>query len=270
MKTLFALLALTAVVAAQSSDKKEFEVATVKASPAPDGRGFMVGCRGGAGTADPTTYRCTNMSLTNMVTMAYEMDYYRVTAPDWAETTRFELNARVPEGATKKDQAEMLRHLLEDRFKLVVHHESKEIVQYDLVVGKGGSKLKPAVEPSTDNSPRGPIKLGEDGYPALPKGQPGMAIMRGRARSYQPASTIEPLARLLTNQLHAPVHDATGLTGKYEIDLYWFAGDPGPDEEPGPTLIQAVAQQLGLRLEQKKGPVDIVVVDHVEKTPLEN
>jgi uncharacterized protein (TIGR03435 family) len=110
-----------------------------------------------------------------------------------------------------------------------------------------------------------------------------MAIMDGKARLFNPKMTLDQLAGQLGVQLGKPVTNATGLDGNYAIGIYWQAGSmrvapPSPDaagapvavEPDGPTLEQAVEQQLGLKLQGKKGPVDVLVVDHVEKTPLEN
>jgi uncharacterized protein (TIGR03435 family) len=91
----------------------------------------------------------------------------------------------------------------------------------------------------------------------------------GRARIVFPRRTLEPLVTVLMAQLHHPVIDATGLTGKYDIALFWDMRDAS-EPDAGPTLEAAVQSQLGLKLEQKKGPVDIVVVDHAEKVPSEN
>ena len=109
-----------------------------------------------------------------------------------------------------------------------------------------------------------------------------MAIMGDKARLHWSQMTMEMLAGQLSGQLRGPVADATNLTGKYDIDLYWGAtsdlraGPPGTDpgglaSDPiGPTLEQALQEQLGLKLEPKKGAVDFLVVDHVEKVPTEN
>ncbi|HTX34091.1 MAG TPA: TIGR03435 family protein [Bryobacteraceae bacterium] len=276
-----ALLASSAAWA-QPAGKVEFEVVSIKPSPPPVGGGFMVSCSGGPETKDPTLFTCQNMSLTNLISRAYEMPYYRVTAADWMEQTRFHLNARVPAGATKAQLDLMLQDMLVTRFKLAVHHESKELAQFDLVVAKNGPKFKPAEEPpapkedgaSSPPAPKqSPLHMDKEGYPVLEAGIPGMAIMNGRARVYQPAGTMERLAALLSAQLRRPVNDATGLTGKYEISLYWDADtmrSPSQPLEPGPNLIQAVQDQLGLRLESKKGPVDFLIVDHAEKVPTEN
>jgi uncharacterized protein (TIGR03435 family) len=201
---------------------------------------------------------------------------------------RFDLRAKVPDGATKEQLALMMQSLLADRFQLAVHRESREIQRFELTVAKNGSKFKEAAPPppadSANTAPTlGPPKPDKDGYPVIgPRG--GMAIRYDKARLYQPEMTMTMLAGLLSAQLQGPVVDATGLTGKYEISVYWNAGDslrtaaPAPGGAPtpadpvstGPDLKQALQEQLGLRVESKKGPVEFVIVDHAEKTPSEN
>lgn len=276
---------------AQTEPKPEFEVVSIKPA-SPDPRGYSVGCNGGPGTKDPGLYNCINMSISNLITMAYKINHYQLAAPDWAMTMMFEIHARVPEGATKDELPLMVKHMLTDRFKLTVHHETRDLQKYDLVVAKNGPKFQEAapppppkedggVDPPKPPAPR-PLKLAEDGYPDLAKGGFGMAIMNGRARLQSPEMTMARLAAQVSGQLASPVTDATGLTGKYDVSLYWVAGgsriaapsgadsSPAPETEVGPTLQQALQDQLGLRLESKKGPVDFIVVDHVEKTASEN
>lgn len=281
------LLGVGALLRAQTADAVEFEVASIKPSPPPEGRGIMVRCTGGPGSKDPTLFSCENMSLNNLVCNAYDIAFYQLKAPDWGMQTRFHVNARVPARATKEQFKVMLQHLLAERFKLVVHHETKDFQKWELVVAKGGPKLKPAVEPPAikdDGSPpplpaaRGPMHLEKDGFPAV-NSRGGMAMMNGRARMYQPSATLDRLAGMLTGQVDGPVTNATGLDGKYEISLYWQSGggmraaasaEGASEPEPGPTIFEAVQQQLGLKLESKKGPIDIVVIDHAEKVPIEN
>lgn len=278
LRSVLAVLFGCSALNAQPAPKVEFEVASVKASPPPEpGVAIRVGCRGGPGTNDPVLYTCQNISLSNLVTLAYNIAFYQLSAPDWAVTTRFDLRASVPQGTTKEQLALMIQNLLADRFKLAVHRESREIQRYELTVAKNGRKFKeaapPSPPPSNDSQPApGPPKPDKDGYPAIgPRG--GMAIMRNRARLYQPETTMAALASQLSGQFGAPVADLTGLTGKYEIGLYWIAAPPGVlvDSTPdGPDLRQALQEQLGLRVESKKGPVEFLVVDHVDRTPGEN
>lgn len=277
-----------------------FEVASVKASAPPDGRGMRVGCNGGPGSKDPGTITCTNMNLANLVTMAYGIAHYLLSGLTMTDSGRFEIVAKLPEGATKDQVKLMWQNLLAERFKLTVHRENKEISGYELVVAKGGLKVKEAAPPpaAADDTaspapPRldGPPKfqLDKDGFPDLPAGRgPSMIMMNGKARWRASGETMEQLASMLGAQLGQPVKDATGMTGKYDFTLSWAneplaAGRGGAMASPdgaaaanlaeadnGPTLLQAIQSQLGVKLEQKKTAVEILVVDHVEKVPTEN
>jgi uncharacterized protein (TIGR03435 family) len=111
--------------------------------------------------------------------------------------------------------------------------------------------------------------LAADGYPQLPKGIT-MAWMNGRARWQDPKGTMETLAGVISGQLGKPVTDSTGLNGKYDIALFWAAESRKPEDEPGPTIFSALQDQLGLKLEQKKGMVEMLIVDKAEKVPTEN
>jgi uncharacterized protein (TIGR03435 family) len=288
----------------------EFEVASVKPSPPPDRRGRIVGCRGGPGAQSPENgfprgspdlFTCESVTLADLLIMAYQLEYYQFSIPDWMKDRglAFDLNARVPEGATKDQLDLMIQNLLADRFKMVVHRESREIQQYNLVVAKNGPKFKesPPLTPKPDpadgcfrnpraaacldtkKGPGGPLKLGDDGYPVL-QGRMTGAFVQGRARIHYPDTTMTLFASYLSLQLRKPVTDATGLKGKYDIAMFWATDDAArasPDPggvlvaaDPAPTLMEALQDQLGLRLESKKGPVEFVVVDHAEKIPTEN
>jgi uncharacterized protein (TIGR03435 family) len=201
------------------------------------------------------------MNLSALIGTAYRVPYYQISAPDWMLMTRFDIRAVVADGTTKEQFAIMLQGLLADRFKVTVHRESREIQRYELVVAKNGPKFKEATPlASKDDAvgPPGPPTRDKDGYPILgPRG--GMAIMYDKARAYWPGITMEMLAGQLAGQLRGPVTDATGLTGKYDIGIYWNADDriragaPGTESatlasDPGPTLMQALQDQLGLRV----------------------
>jgi uncharacterized protein (TIGR03435 family) len=281
------VLGIVAGCHAQSTKKLEFEAASVKPSPPPAAGSA---CRGGPGTNDPELFTC-RMNLGNLIIRAYGVERFRLlSVPDWAwdRSTLFEISARIPPGATKDDLNLMLQNLLTDRLKLAMHRESREMQRYDLVVAKNGPKFKEAAPPAAikdDDAKRPPAftppRVGDDGYPVL--GSALLMIMNGRGRLHFPQITMGNFASTLQAQLAEPVIDATGLTGKYDIGLYWDVGATGPPEaggtggpqtpvapDPGPTLIQAVQDQLGLRLETKKGMVEFLVVDHAEKIPSEN
>lgn len=288
--TAIPLLLAAGMLFAQTPAKPQFEVVSIKPSP-PVGNGpRVVGCRGGPGRKDPGLFTCENMSLSNLATMAYGINYYQLSGPDWMMTAYFDVRAKVPEGAAKEQLKDMVQAMLVERFKLVAHHETRELTEYDLVVAKSGPKFKEAAPPpppkedAAEGAPRpvgrgGRLKTDTQGYPILSSGA-GMAWINGHARLYNPQMTMKMLASQVGAQLAKPVTDATGLDGKYQIGLFWVSDNaarapaPGgsvPDDiETGPTLAQALQDQLGLRLETKKGPVDFIVIDHLEKQPSEN
>jgi uncharacterized protein (TIGR03435 family) len=319
---LFAVTLLTISLYGQApapDSQLAFDVASVKPAPPPEGpgRGMRVMANGGPGTKDPGLYTCLNFSLTDLLTNAYNVKRYQLNGPSWMESERFNVTAKVPEGATKEQFRVMLQNLLAERFKITVHHETKEMPMYELVVMKGGPKFKESVDdpaapdPSAGPppGPMGPPKLDKDGYPTFPAGRTMMMMMNGRARWQVVKGTMEQVASQLSNQVSRPVTDATGLKGKYDFTLTFAfdmammargsglplpppslgggmgggagggaAGPAGasgplaamPETESGPTMIAAIQQQLGLKLEPKKGQVDIIVIDHAEKVPVEN
>jgi uncharacterized protein (TIGR03435 family) len=180
----------------------------------------------------------------------------------------------------------MLQNMLKERFKMTVHRETKEMKMYDLVVAKDGPKLKPSAEevpvtpepaksePDVSRLDSKKDFLGKDGYPVLGEGW-SMAMGYGRARVLYPRQTLEWFTEFISSQVNSPVRDTTGLTGKYDFAMYWST-EEGPNtragvaSEPRPTLFDAVQSQLGLKLEQKKGPVEILVVDYAERVPTGN
>jgi uncharacterized protein (TIGR03435 family) len=268
------LFVFSAVLWAQNASP-QFEVATIKVALTPDGRGYSVSSRGGPGTQDPSLFTCHNWSASNLVSRAFDLPGYELSALDWMDSQRFDMSAKIPEGTTEAQFRLMLQNFLAERFKLTYHREKKEVPAYSLVVAKNGPKFKESVPvPPPEDSDRpsakpSPMKRGEDGYPILPAGRDStMAVMNGYASQRFGDETMEHLAGNLGFQLHAPVVDATGLKAKYDFALHWVT-DRTP-EDAGPNLFRAVQEQLGLKLESKKTPIDVLVVDHFEKTPTEN
>ncbi len=169
----------------------------------------------------------------------------------WIDSQRFDISAKSEgHGPLAKEQSNlMLRQLLADRFGLVFHRETKELIVYSLVVGKNGPKLK---EGGTGSSPgQGPYLSG----PA-----PGKLVGT--------RASIASLTRALSRSLGRPVNDETGLHGQYDFTLSWTPDDAAADAS-GPSLFTAVQDQLGLRLESKKAPVETIVIDHIA-TPSPN
>ena len=272
------VLACCSSWAQPAGDSPTFEVASVKPSPPPEGGPlgfFRVSADGGPGTNDPTRIDYRNMSMGNLVVRAYGIKHFQLSGPDWINSEMYDIVAKVPPGATKEQFSLMLQNLLVERFKLQIHRETKDLPMYYLGVAKTG-KLKPHAEapPPADadkppaDAPR-PIKTDQDGYPVLRPGTT-MAAMNGKARLQVDDKDLAWLVAQLSAQLGAPVHDDTGLKGQYDFALYWSTRPPAADADTGPDLFAAVTEQIGLKLEKKKGPVEILVIDHAEKVPTAN
>jgi uncharacterized protein (TIGR03435 family) len=268
------LFLVLAAAAAQTPDASaQFEVASVKPAPPPDPRGMRVSVRGGPGTDDPGLFRCENCSISGLLSQAFDIRDYQLSGPDWMKNARFDVSAKISPGATKQQFRQMLQNLLADRFKMTFHRDKKEMPVLNLVVAKSGPKFKESVPveamPGADPPPSGPPKKDASGFPILPKRKGmSMSISNDRAAASSSEEAMSEFAGMLAGQLRLPVIDATGLTGKYDLAMTWVPGD-SPDN-PGPTIYAALQEQLGLKLESRKGMVDIVVIDHIEKTPTEN
>ncbi len=250
---------------AQTAQTAQFEVASVKPAAA-DARGMR--CTGGPGTSDPGTLTCGNYSLSFLVMMAYNLRSFELKAPAWMDAARYNVVAKIPPGADRRQFGLMQQRLLAERFGLKVHFEKKDMTVYELTVTKGGSKLKQSEEPAAEK----PEALWRP-----PAGGPPRATT---ARVSSKGDSVGDLANFLSNQLRQPVTDATGLGGRYDYVLTFLmepggrAAGPvasnGSEPEFGISLIEAVRDQLGLRLEKKKGQANVLVVDHAEKAPIEN
>jgi len=282
------LLVAGAALAQNASQSLEFEVASVKLA-APQMGGTFVGVRGGPGTQDSTRITYVNESLRNLLTEAYAVRDYQVSGPDWIDAQRFDIVAKVAEGATKDQVRVMLQTLLANRFKAVLHHETRDFPIFELTVAKSGSKLKPSSSvPPVATDGKGPNPIGSDGFPQLPSGATGMmgAMHNGVNRLIAGKQTLEALAKVLENEVGTRVVDRTGLTGTYDFNLDYvrdqgraigqFRGlppgtAPAADDSGGaPALSTALQEQLGLKLEKAKGPLDVIVVDTANKTPTDN
>jgi uncharacterized protein (TIGR03435 family) len=225
-------------------------------------------CTGGPGTSDPGMLTCENYSLSFLVMMAYDLRSFELTAPAWMDTARYNVVAKIPPGADRRQFGLMQQRLLAERFGLKVHFEKKNMTAYELTVTKGGSKLKESEEPAAQK-PEAAWKPPAAGPP-----------VRTMAHVSRKGDSVGDLANFLSNQLGQPVTDATGLGGRYDY-AFSFLMEPGgraagpiasngSEPEFGMSLIDAVRDQLGLRLEKKKVQADVLVVDHAEKAPIEN
>jgi uncharacterized protein (TIGR03435 family) len=249
----------------------------VKPSP-PPGSVMRVGCTGGPGTSDPGRISCERMNLRSLLMRAYDVKAYQISGPEWLTDVSFDIVASVAAGTTKEQVQQMWQHLLAERLKLTVHREAREMPYYALVVNKGG--LKMAEVP--DDAASGPTASGGGGgggsRPSAAGGGSGFARATadrdggteppGGRRGYLRGSKMQITQVLvgLTNHVDRPVIDQTGLTGRYKVDLEWTVDSDGSS----PGIFSAVQEQLGLKLEPRKGPIDTLVIDHAEKVPTGN
>jgi uncharacterized protein (TIGR03435 family) len=294
----------------QSPDaaKAEFEVASVKPAAPVNAFHSSDSGTGGPGSADPAMFRCTRCSLAVLISKAFGLERYQFPGQQSLPTDGFEIQARIPEGATQEQVAVMLQNLLKDRFGLVYHFENREVQGYHLTIAKSGPKLVAAKEPTAVTSAADGGEYAHGGFGGHRDGtepmRPGLTFFYGGARYRGDHQTTAELARILANQIARPVDDQTGLTGKYDIRLNWagetahsgnhpegaasgFTGgaghdhggggggggnaSPGPDTASGPTLFDAVQSQLGLELvAASKAPARVIVIDHIANKPTAN
>jgi uncharacterized protein (TIGR03435 family) len=243
---------LALVIAISAFAQPAFEVATVKRSPPPEGDRIDINL----GTVRNGTLTFGNASLSDCLRFAYGLvSDAQLSGPDWIKSreVRFDVVAQFPPGATRDQLPAMLQSLLKERLGLAVHHEQRELSHLALTVAKNGPKLR-EVQPD----------------PAAPN---SISIPGRIVGAEMPMQT---LAVLLSRFERQTVIDMTGLKGFYEVKLQWTPDFPplvngAPAEvPPGPSLFTAVQEQLGLKLESRKGPVDVLVVDHADQIPAEN
>jgi uncharacterized protein (TIGR03435 family) len=255
---------------------------------------------------DPGRIRYTAINLKNLVVSAYNVRYDSVVGPAWLEDVRVDIAATFPPETSREQFRLMLLHLLEERFGLVAHLESKQMDGYALVVADTGPRLKPTTadgqsadqSPLPEVSPSASTTHDEDGFPMAPAG-PGVRqtcrwTRSGSACRFRADSaSMKELAEKLPSPLS--IVDETHLPGKYEFvltaDVRKIATPrrPEPPSDPNaeaiqaqamaasgvqdksfPDIFQALEKQLGLRLVRKKAPTPVVYVDHIEKTATEN
>jgi uncharacterized protein (TIGR03435 family) len=254
--------------------RPEFEVASIKLNKSADMRMMVRPAPGGRFTV-------TNVPVQMLITMAYRIKDFQLSgAPAWVMSERYDVEAKADGNPEFDAMLPMLQTLLEDRLKLKFHHESKEMSVYALLVAKAGKLHESTGDcPPPTSGPPPPPEPGK--IPPVPCG--GFFMFPGHITTQKASMTqlIDVLSRF-TGKI---VLDKTNLTGKYDITLDYtpeagqFQAPPGPPppgmpalppiDPNGPSLTTALQEQLGLKLESQKGPVDIMVIDHVER-PSEN
>jgi bla regulator protein blaR1 len=259
-------------VAGTASKVPAFEVASIKTNKSGTGMTTL--------RPTPVGFSASNVPLKALIQQAYGVEENQILgAPSWLGFERYDIEAKVSSSDTdalhdlNPDQRRlMLQPLLADRFQLKVHSEVRELPILALVIAKGGPKLHEA-KPG-DTYPNG-LK-GFDG-----EGGPGMMLMRPGQLTAQ-GLPLSSVAKLLSQQLGRTVQDKTGLAGKYDFTLQWtpdrdaspMPGAPEPGQQgpgatlstdsSGPSIFTVIQEQLGLKLESHKAPVEVLVIDHVE------
>jgi uncharacterized protein (TIGR03435 family) len=211
-----------------------------------------------------------------LLTQAFTAFDYQIDAPGWTRTAMFDVFAKLPEGAQRGDLKLMVQSFLQERFKMKTHRESREMPVYELVIANGGPKIN-RVDAPAPLPPPGP-EVDPNGFPNAPNGS-GMRVLNGRGRIQSRGQTMKVLANYISVYSDRPVLDATGLEGDYPFTLSFPLLRQGgnnlstvdtADAEFGPTIYEAVEQQLGLKLKPTKRPVEVIVIDHLDRTPIEN
>jgi uncharacterized protein (TIGR03435 family) len=287
----------------QPSVAPAFEVASIKPAAPSNIRFYVV--RGGPGTTDPGQLTCLSITLKPLLLRAWGIRDYQLVGPSSIDGDKFDIVAKIPPGSTREQVNLMIQNLLVERFGLAFHKETRDLPIYEMTVAKGGLKLKEAEKPPegvaaspAPDRPAGggralPFKMssGKDGLPELPPGArsiiPGIPV-DGGMRTQGRMVAVADLLMVLSSELGRPVVEKSGVTGLWDFTLFYLPegaraamGAVGTAEPPPgqavdslsnrpPSLFAALEEQLGLKLESKKGPVEVLVVDRVNRTPTEN
>jgi uncharacterized protein (TIGR03435 family) len=238
------LALLSAMALALNAQTPAFEVASVKPNRSGPGPSAI---RTSAGRIT-----MENVSLKKVTLWAYDIPddrEYALVGPDWLTTEHFDIQANFPSNTRPEQVRSMTQALLAERFKLALHQESRQLPIYVLVVAKNGPKIHPV----------------EDGQPRT----------SGRAGRFEATKIpMQHFADLLARFMHQQVVDETGLAGVFDFTLEWspdeMKAEATTSETSAPSIFTALQEQLGLKLEGRKGAVEVLVVDHIEKIPTEN
>jgi uncharacterized protein (TIGR03435 family) len=259
MKLLLAALGMAAMVRAQTAAPLRFDVASVKVS---DKQYLVIFPERSGGRVTWTT------DLWYMLGYAYRLELWRISGPVPDSTNVYRVDAVTDPNATDDQVRLMFQSLLADRFKMAVHRVEKEVDGYALTVAKGGPKMeetkdgdKPAALPEWMRK-HSADAADMEGHVVATVEAPGVAAITGRR------ITMLQFSEALQRVLSVAVFDQTGLTGKYYL-AFEFAQPDHPTDAEVPDLFSAV-KELGLRLEKRRGPVEMLVVDRIEKTPTGN
>ncbi len=288
-KAFWIVLCAAAATFAQNSPRPEFEVATIRPSAEALQEGVTAGVR-----IDGAQVRCAHLTLREYIAIAYRLKLNQVSGPDWLGSERFDIAATLPDAVPTSQIPEMMQRLLEDRFQIKSHHETKDLPVYLLEVAKGGLKMQEsAPDPNAaDADPKAPLDISGGGSAQ------GVSVNLGRGSSYTFANdkfeakrlTMAALARNLERFVDRPIVDMTDLKGSYDFVLNVTQEDYRAmliragvnsgvvlpplalrllDGASLASLFDAM-QTVGLKLDARKAPLDLLVVDDAQKSPTAN
>ena len=268
----------------------EFEVASIKPSPPPAPERLNMGVH-----IDGAMVRVTGMTVKDYIRIAFRVKDYQVIGPDWIGSERFDISAKLPDGGTREQVNDMLQTLLVDRFGIKMHHDSKEFPVYALTVAKGGLKMKESpIDPDAQsaNGGKGATNVDASG------GSGGVTVKYGNGAYFTIRDdrvegkklTMVYLADMLSRFVDRPVVEMTDVKGTYDFTLEFphdqfqammvhagvSAGVYIPPQAIqwaatiGDDALFSAVQTVGLKLDSRKAPLDVLVIDQVQKAPSEN
>ena len=230
-----------------ASESASFEVASVKPNTSRISNAVPPSRANGS-------YSASNVALKSVIANAYEVQIFQVEGgPDWLTSERFDIIARGREGTPDRLRPAMLRTLLAERFKLAAHFDTREQQVYALVLARGDGRLGPQLKAAA------PVTGQTSGFP-------GVSAINGSVRISGSRVSMDLLAIMLTSSVFSQrVITRTGLSGDFELELR-FASDSSPTAAAPefPSIFTAVQEQLGLKLDSQRGPVEVLVIDSVE------
>jgi uncharacterized protein (TIGR03435 family) len=246
---MFRMMMLVIAAGLGIAKAQTFDVASVKISP-PHVIGQPYDIAIGDIQNDTITF--TNASLADCIQFAYGLSSnLQLLGPDWITSAefRYDITAKAAPGATRDQILHMMQALLAERFRLAYHREQRPLRYFALVVAKGGAR-RPQPTNATATLPAG---------------------VKGQLRILSNRMPMSEVVSSLSRYMKALVVDQTGLAGEFEVKLVWTPDDrPVPEDQQGASIFAAVQEQLGLKLEARKGPMEVMIVDRAEKTPTDN
>ncbi len=203
-------------------------------------------CRGGPDTAERGNFKCRDAPLMLLICLAYQVQYYQVSGPHWLEEDGYDIDAAVPARVNRAQFLLMFQNLLASRFHLVLHHASKEGTVHLLLLAKGGMKM----QRNETGAPSFDVTTKEESVLVIGKSQPISALVGFLA---------------LKMGVSGPVVDETGLPGEYNFTLEYTPAEILTGARYKISLFDALQTQLGLKLENKRAPIDVLQIDYAEK-----